>query len=117
MLIRISRLLAGFFLQIALVSSVAWADTSAEAALDPEWLALGHYQKNSVLSGYNSFIDTPEFFLAPEGKNNPSQELVATIKAFETSGAKIYCKYPARLAFLQRKFKKFKKLMDLSKKT
>lgn len=49
-------------------------------ANDRYWHILLHY-KFSV-TGISSLIDDPDFFLAPDGKNNPEAELIATLKAF-----------------------------------
>lgn len=45
-----------------------------------QWSTLLHYR--SVIGGYESFVDSPAFFLAPEGKTDPRAELHATLKAF-----------------------------------
>lgn len=48
--------------------------------LDRYWYILLHYKKG--IFGTKSFIDTPEFFLSPEGKTSPGAELEATIRIF-----------------------------------
>lgn len=47
---------------------------------DRYWAVLLHYQQGWM--GYRSLIDDPNFFLSPEGKNNPAAELDATIQSF-----------------------------------
>ncbi|WP_296686419.1 DUF4105 domain-containing protein [Treponema sp. UBA3813] len=47
---------------------------------DDYWLLLGHYKR--TLTGYKSLVDGEEFFLAPDGKQNPKSEMEATIRAF-----------------------------------
>jgi hypothetical protein len=47
---------------------------------DPYWHILLHYK--SGVFGYESLVDDPKFFLAPDGKTNPDAELDATIRAF-----------------------------------
>lgn len=76
----------------------------AQAGFDktPEWLALGHYQK-SFLGGYESTIDTPNFFLAKNGKVNPQAELDATIALFQSNDYQSQCLFPARYLFLQKR--------------
>lgn len=71
-------------------------------SLDPTWLALGHYSKNSVLPGYTSFIDSKNFFISNSGKYSPQKELEATVNKFITDSNYI-CKYPARYEFLSKK--------------
>ena len=46
------------------------------------WQVLIHYRANLLGSGVTSEIDDPEFFLAPDGKENPESELEATLTAF-----------------------------------
>ncbi len=66
------------------------------AEVSPDWLALGHYQHNI------STIDSPEFFLAPNGKTNPQAELDATIALFEGSDVQRQCLFPARYLWLKK---------------
>lgn len=49
---------------------------------DPEWRTLGHYLPRSVPSGYQSLVDDPAFFIASQGKTDPTEELAATLGAF-----------------------------------
>lgn len=70
-------------------------------ARDPKWLALGHYQKDTIGSGYSSFIDSESFFLAKDGKYNPEAELNASIKVLKQKA--LACKYPARYSWLNSK--------------
>jgi len=46
---------------------------------DPYWLALGHYQRR-YLGGYKSDVFSKDFFLSEHGRNNPEEELKATIE-------------------------------------
>ncbi|MDX1301462.1 DUF4105 domain-containing protein [Photobacterium sp.] len=65
------------------------------------WLKLGHYQP-AVLSAWKSQVDSPEFFLSPEGKQSPLSELQATLDKFSGSDYEKYaCQYPARFAWLK----------------
>ncbi len=106
----LSRLIAGFFLHFVLFFGVHAENTSTSEinalAKDPQWLALLHYKSNST-SGYQSFIDSPEFFLDADGATNPESELGATIEKFESEGTKLSCRYPARLNLIQEKLKLF----------
>ncbi len=59
----------------------------AQAAEDqlaqrPEWRNLLHYKSYPLIPGGRSLNDDPDFFLAPDGKTNPSAELVATLRSF-----------------------------------
>jgi hypothetical protein len=48
----------------------------------PEWLKLGHYVPDLVSSGVHGLVDSPQFYNAPDGKNNPQAELEATLASF-----------------------------------
>lgn len=69
----------------------------------PEWLALGHYQP-AFFGGYKSTLDTPGFFLAPDGRTNPVSELDATRALLrDKQGDTIKkCLFPARYLLLQK---------------
>lgn len=51
-------------------------------AKTPQWRALLHYRENLITPGVTSEVDSPGFFLAPDGKTDPGAELDATIAAF-----------------------------------
>lgn len=72
-----------------------------------EWRILGHYAAHRFRPGAASEADSPEFFLSPDGKNDPQAELDATLAAFfEPAEARIrlddhpQCAYPARREWL-----------------
>ena len=70
---------------------------------DEAWLALGHYRPK-VFGGYESTIDTDNFFLSKQGKTAPDDELRATIDLFESQGKEDKkCMFPARYKYLQKK--------------
>lgn len=48
----------------------------------PEWQKLVHYVPNLVSSGVHGLVDSPRFYNAPDGKNNPQSELEATLASF-----------------------------------
>jgi len=48
----------------------------------PEWLKLVHYVPNLVEPGVHGLVDSPPFYNAPDGKNNPQSELEATLASF-----------------------------------
>lgn len=72
---------------------------------DPYWRILLHYRK--TLSGWESLIDDPLFFLASDGKSNPQSELEATIRAFfkKEGGDEDHplCRFIARYEWLKEK--------------
>ncbi len=78
-----------------------WID---QLAADPFWLKLLHYHDPHFLPGAaRSEILTPEFFLSPQGAQDPKAELAATIAAFRAPAAgnpdqDARCRFPARLA-------------------
>lgn len=47
-----------------------------------EWHKLLHYVPNLVLPGVHSLVDSPPFFNASDGKDNPRSELEATLASF-----------------------------------
>jgi hypothetical protein len=109
-----------FFLAVAL--SVVFLNASASHAQDSReiylqdllrraqassvhdqryWRLLLHYRSN-WFGGYESEIDEPGFFLAPDGKTNAKSELDATLKAFFSSQLVGRSRQPARCAFMAR---------------
>lgn len=80
---------------------VAQAGAAAvDFASSPEWLAVGHYQAKG--NGYKSTVDSPDFFLAPDGKVNPQAELAATISVFAGKDDNTKCLFPSRYKLLHR---------------
>lgn len=70
------------------------------------WHILLHYKK--TLSGYESFIDDPKFFLSERGKFDPESELLATIEGFfqepeENTNLHPKCRFIARYEWLKEK--------------
>lgn len=72
----------------------------------PEWHKLLHYVPNLVLPGVHSLVDSPQFFNARDGRDNPRSELEATLASFfsgieETSERQNpQCAFIARYAWL-----------------
>ncbi|MCC7203178.1 MAG: DUF4105 domain-containing protein [Nitrospirae bacterium] len=70
---------------------------------DRYWDVLLHY-KNSI-SGKQSLVDSPVFFLSSDGKNNPKAEIEATIRALfmedEMNDQHPRCRFVARYAWLK----------------
>ena len=72
-----------------------------------EWHLLVHYQ-NGVF-GVSSDVASPEFFLAPQGRTQPEQELEATLNAIQLpwgapSNQHARCLFPARTEWLAKQF-------------
>lgn len=65
------------------------------------WRLLLHYRPNWI-SGYESEVDDPGFFLAPNGKTDSKAELEATITGFFSSELVGRSSLPARCAFIAR---------------
>jgi hypothetical protein len=51
-------------------------------AQQPEWIKLVHYVPNLIAPGVHGLVDSPQFYNAPNGKNNPQAELEATLANF-----------------------------------
>lgn len=97
-----------FLLLLGWINSVRAQDISASKA----WHHLLHYQK--TLTGFKSEADGIGFFLSPNGKSNPSEELKATIKALNNTESLVgklkqpaACVYTSRKIFLEKHGYKF----------
>lgn len=85
---------------MACQGGVAWAASGFETGV--AWLRLLHYERQG--DGYRSGIDSPEFFLAPEGPNDPAAELRAlteTARSSPAALAALTCRFPARVLYLK----------------
>lgn len=75
-----------------------------------QWRKLLHFEKN-IFQIRQSQMDSPLFFLSPEGKKNPQAELLATVTAFfsPVSGTDTnehpQCRFPARYRWLKNQLK------------
>lgn len=69
------------------------------------WHVILHYKPHG--SGFKSLVDDPEFFLSPEGKEDPASELNATIKALFLSDKRDdshpKCRFIGRYEWLKEK--------------
>jgi hypothetical protein len=68
---------------------------------DRYWRLLLHYRSNWI-SGYESEIDEPGFFLSPDGKTDAQAELDATLGGFFSAAPVGRSRQPARCAFIAR---------------
>lgn len=95
---------------IALPAHSAWQWTpvteqhAAALADTTQWRALLHYYPRAFVSGWQSQVDDPDFFLAPAGLYDPAAELRATVDAFylpaSTPDQHAICRFPARWRWL-----------------
>lgn len=72
----------------------------------PEWRALLHYKELRFSGGVESRVVAPSFFLSPNGRTNPQEELDATLTGFfQTSGNdpdnSPQCRFVARYHWLK----------------
>ncbi|MFN3201102.1 MAG: DUF4105 domain-containing protein [Bradymonadia bacterium] len=81
------------------------ARNDAEKATHPQWLALLHMRPDCM--GHMSEIDSPEFFISPEGVGDPLAEYHATRAAFEegrrwrgTPDERPQCRWPDRYNYV-----------------
>ena len=70
------------------------------------WIKLVHYKKNKIKQSFKSDILSHHFFLSKNGKKNPKEELIATIKHYfspptEDSNKHPQCQFPARYHWLK----------------
>ena len=86
---------------IALASPKAFSSKGEAFALSKKWLKLLHYKK--TFSGYKSRATRPEFFLSPEGRTNPVEELNQSLKSFREN-PNLACRFPARHSLLMENF-------------
>lgn len=71
-------------------------------ATDERWLRLGHYRQ-TLTGGWKSQADGVAFFVAANGKNDPEEELLATLRAFfdpPQDDQHALCRFPARFELL-----------------
>lgn len=81
-----------FFLSLFYCGCVGAADFAQSG----EWLAIGHYHNGK------SSIDSPNFFLSPDGKTNPVAEMQASINLFEEGNQAQKCLFPSRYLWLKK---------------
>ncbi len=72
--------------------------------LNPEWLALNYYVQSQ--GKWTSEIQNADFFVSPDGFQNPESELIAFLNLVSNAASdKVMrekaCLYPARLSFLE----------------
>ena len=110
---RLLALLAGLFVfaQVGAADNAYLDELIARSrelrlAERAEWLKLGHYVPDLARPGVHSLVDSPGFFNAAGGKDDPRAELEATLGAFfapaerKVSGQHPQCAFVARYAWL-----------------
>jgi hypothetical protein len=91
-----------------MIESLVAAALALQLYADPQWLKLVHYRP-TLFRAHVSDVDSPEFFLATDGKRNPKAELEATIRALLTGptgdavASHPQCLFPARTQWLSQK--------------
>jgi len=95
---------------LALLSVSGVASASDQQALKDlsthrVWHALLHYESSWLSSRPKSAINSPTFFLSPQGATDPLAELKATIAAFDDpvtdEDLSAQCRFPARFLWLR----------------
>ena len=66
----------------AYLDELRQAARAANLAGHPYWHKLLHYRRNRLGSGVTSTVDAQNFFVAADGKTDPSAELEATLASF-----------------------------------
>lgn len=106
------RRMSWWLLTGTLLAPTAVAEVPPSAAAvalvadDPQWLALGHWTASG--SGWTSDIENPDFYLSPNGRQNPGAELSTTADAMQTAApmgkdrTPAPCAFPGRAAYLKR---------------
>ena len=87
----------------AYLNTLVATATQSELHYNAQWLAILHYKPGWFNSSLVSLVDEKEFFLSPNGKRSPKNELIADILALDTddmSDDNPQCKFPARYDWL-----------------
>jgi hypothetical protein len=97
----IALLLFGTQAQASSLPEVLDTAERLNLANHPTWLKLLHYERDAN----HSEVLTDNFFLSPNGRNDPNAELTATIKAYfdpwgENTDEHARCRFPARYFWL-----------------
>lgn len=92
---------AALLLFCLVLPAAAFPPPSAQLARHSTWLKLLHFDR----AGGQSEILSPDFFLAPDGRENPEAELRATLAAYAAPWPKdgnshARCRFPARYFWL-----------------
>jgi hypothetical protein len=93
-----------FFLYLTLFNlpQILAAD-SVQMASHPQWLKLLRYQNRWYGGGLRGLADSNDFYLSPNGKNDPLAELQYHIQHINDEKSWV-CDFPARYLFLKKHF-------------
>ena len=125
---RLPRLSLLWFLLASIpTGALAWEGAAGGEELnllsrDPAWLKLIHYERSGKRgSGYLSAIASEEFFLHPQGGDDPRAELERTLAEIQRPLAEFpdvnrhpRCRFPARTLWLQSRLPELKGVPPLS---
>jgi hypothetical protein len=86
------------------IDSLIKRATQLDLAHSRAWLALVHYKPGGGTHHWISQADDDAFFLSPDGKYDPQQELFATLRSFNIRAQDVdshpQCRFPARYHWL-----------------
>ncbi|WP_141736141.1 Lnb N-terminal periplasmic domain-containing protein [Oligoflexus tunisiensis] len=92
----------------AALSELYTQKAQSQGLADEEaWKRILFYENHSLVRGAHGLIDDPTFYLSLDGKDDPFQELSATLQGFfqEQKGPELethaLCRFPARRLFLE----------------
>jgi hypothetical protein len=98
-------LMAASFAARAGATSLPDDDALQALAEKPQWAHLLHYRLHPLKGRHLSQNDSPEFFLAADGKEDPAAELKADLNAFlqtnQADDESAQCQFPARYHWLK----------------
>ncbi len=86
-----------FFVYLCLITLIP---NIANSKTPIEWQKLLHYEKNG--KNFTSLIENNEYFLTPNGRFSPIDELTETIKQFNQKTDTKKCDFPARFIYLKK---------------
>ena len=87
-----------FFIYLYLITLIP---NMANSKTPIEWQKLLHYEKNN--KNYTSLVENNEYFLTPNGRYSPLDELNEAINQFNTPNNTKKCDFPARFIYLKQK--------------
>ena len=87
-----------FFIYLYLITLIP---NIANSTTPIEWQKLLHYEKNN--KNYTSLVENNEYFLTPNGRYSPLDELNEAINQFNTPNNTKKCDFPARFIYLKKK--------------
>src|SRR4051794_40614336 len=79
------------------------ASAIQELARSPSWLRLLHYHRSFPFGRLKSEVDSPGFFLSPDGRGDPEAELRADLEASQSPPAR--CGFPVRYELIRQELK------------